>query len=448
MWDEAEYASIGRSVLRGEGFAIAGVPNRLRPPFLPTAGAAAMWLFGGESDDAILRGTTAVLALFVLLSVYAFGAARFDKLTGLVAAFLLGVTPFFWTRVPMFLCEIPFLGFFAAAVWLFYSGLYLDQRHFLWSWIACAFAFLTRHTAVLFFPIVFLFVLIAWWRGGAEVRGRIRSRSFFLSPLAGLLVFLPWLAREYIAFGDPLAGLKRASHQLQDYLPGTAMPWDFYLRHLPSLLSLEIGLFVLVGIGWALWKRHRFLLHSLLAAAFIVAWFSFYRYKEDRIVSSAFPFLTMIAAVALTKSTARLRPAARGLVLGALLAGTFVVNLRVTRHVFENGTTLGYPFFLDAMTFLREHATSGATVLGANVPQIFWYTGLHAVDIPEEVELAQALRKSEWIVISNFEPAQKGYVFPMLKLISATPSSDSAVFWDQRCVTAVVRSEKMLQTLK
>ncbi|HLK21080.1 MAG TPA: glycosyltransferase family 39 protein [Bryobacteraceae bacterium] len=448
MWDEAEYASIGRSVLQGQGFSIAGEPNSLRPPFLPLAGAAAMWIFGGDSDDIILRGTEGVLALLALLCVYAFGAAHFDRTTGWVAAFLLGITPFFWTRVPMFLCEIPFLAFFAAAVWLFYSGLYLDQRYFLWSWIACALAFLTRHTAVLFFPILVLFVAIAWWQGGAEVRARILSRSFFLSPLAGVLVFLPWLAREQLAFGDPLAGLKKSAHQLQDYMPGVAMPWDFYIRRLPFLLSAEIALFVFVAIGWSLWKRHRFTLHNLLAAAFIVTWFSFYRYKEDRIVSSALPFLTMIAAAGLVKLTANLRPAVRGLVLGGLLAGSFALNFRVTRHVFENENTLGYPVFLDAMTFLREHATSGATVLGANFPQIFWYTGLHAINIPGERELPEALRKSQWMVISNFEPVQKPYVFPMLKLIPASPSNDSAVFSDKRCVTAVIRSEKMLQALK
>ena len=138
------------------------------------------------------------------------GADMQSQTERVIAAFLLGITPFFWTFVPMFLCEIPFLAFFAAAVWLFYFGIYFDQRCFLWSWISCALAFLTRHTAVLFFPIIFLFVCLAWWWGGREARARIRSRAFLLSPLAGLLLFLPWLARAYFAFGDPLAGLKLA----------------------------------------------------------------------------------------------------------------------------------------------------------------------------------------------------------------------------------------------
>ncbi len=448
VWDESEYASIGRSVLRGQGFAIAGVPNKLRPPFLPLAGAAALWLFHSQGDDSILRGTACALALAALLCIYSFGAAFFDRTTGFVAAFLLGITPFFWTFVPMFLCEIPFLAFFAAAVWLFYSGIYFDQRYFLWSWISCALAFLTRHTAVLFFPVIFLFVCIAWWRGGWEVRGRILSRAFFLSPLAGLLLFLPWLGREYFTFGNPLAGLKQAAHQLQDYMPDASMPWNFYLRRLPFLLSPEIAAIVVAGIVWAWWKRDRFALHNFLVATFILTWFSFYRYKEDRIVSSAFPFLVMIAAVALAKTTASLRPPMRGMVLGALLAGSLILNLRATRPMFENTFTPGYPGFLDAMAFLRENATPGATVLGANFPQIHWYSDLRAVDIPNETALPDALRKSEWVVITNFEPAQEPYVLKLIKLIPNIPSRESAIFWDKECVTAVIRSDKLLQALR
>jgi 4-amino-4-deoxy-L-arabinose transferase-like glycosyltransferase len=447
LWDESEYASIGRSVLRGQGFAIAGLPNELRPPFLPLAGAAAMWLFGGQWDDSILRGTACALALLALLCVYSFGATRSDRTTGLVAAFLLGISPFFWTFVPVFLCEISFLAFFAAAVWLFYSGIYFDQRCFFWSWISCALAFLTRHTAVLFFPVIFLFVCIAWWRGGPPARGRILSRAFFLSPLAGLLLFLPWLAREYFTFGNPLAGLKVASQQLQVYMPGVSMPWSYYLRHLPFLVSPEIAVLVVAGSIWAWWKRDRFALHNLLVATFILTWFSCYRYKEDRIISSAFPFLVMIAAVALAKATASLRPIARGAVLGALLAGSLLVNLWATRPVFEKTFTLGYPGFLDAMAFLRENATPGATVLGANVPQIHWYSDLRAINIPEEAALPEALRKSEWVVITNFEPVQKPYVLEMVKLIPNTPSRESAIFWDKQCVTGVIRSDKLLQAL-
>ncbi len=448
LWDEAEYASIGRSVLRGQAFAVSGVPNSLRPPILPLAGAASMLLFGEQSDDSILRGTACGFALLALLCVYGFAAAAFDRTTGLVAAALLGIAPFFWIFVPLFMCEIPFLAFFAAAVWFFYFGAYIHQRFFVWSWICWALAFLTRYTASLFLPVIILFIAIAWWQGGPDTRRRLWSPTFFLSPLAGFLLLVPWLTREYLTFGSPLAGIRKASHQLQDYMPGVSMPWNVYLRHMPAMLSLEIAALFVAGVIWAFWKRDRFSLHNVLVAAVILTWFSCYRYKEDRMVSSALPFMVVIAAVVLTKATASLRPLARGAVLGGLLAGFFILNLRVTHPILAHRVTVGYPIFLDAMAFLRENATPGAMVLGANSPQIHWYSNMLSTNIPERDELPEALRHSEWMVITNFEPDQKPYVFELRHLVANDPTSRlSAVFQDNECVTVVVRSDMLLRAL-
>jgi 4-amino-4-deoxy-L-arabinose transferase-like glycosyltransferase len=195
-----------------------------------------MFLFGERSGDSVLRGTACGFALLALLCVYGFGAAAYDRTTGLVAAALLGIAPLFWVLVPYFLSEIPFLAFFTAAVWCFYFGIYLDQRFFLCSWVCWALALLTRYTASLFLPVIFLFILIAVWRGGPEARSRLRSRVFFWSPLAALALLAPWFIREYVTFGNPLVGLRQASHQLQDYLPGLSMPWNYYLRRMPGLV--------------------------------------------------------------------------------------------------------------------------------------------------------------------------------------------------------------------
>jgi hypothetical protein len=54
------------------------------------------------------------------------------------------------------------------------------------------------------------------------------------------------------------------------------------------------------------------------------------------------------------------------------------------------------------MTFLRENASPGAVVLGANIPQIHWYSNLSVMNIPESQDLPDALRLSERVVITNF----------------------------------------------
>jgi hypothetical protein len=99
------------------------------------------------------------------------------------------------------------------------------------------------------------------------------------------------------------------------------------------------------------------------------------------------------------------------------------------------------------MAFLRENASSGAMVLGANFPQIYWYSNLKVKDIPEREELREALRRSEWVVITNFEPVQKPYILALARLVPIDPTRESAWFRGGQYVTVVVRSDRLLRAL-
>jgi 4-amino-4-deoxy-L-arabinose transferase-like glycosyltransferase len=448
-WDEAEYAAIGSSVLHGQGFSISGRPNPLRPPMLPLAGAAAMLIAAGEKgDDSILRETGCALALLTLLVTYSFAAAAFDRTVGLVSAALLGMSPFFWTFVPHFMCEIPFMAFFSAAVWFFYFGIYRAERFFLWSWICCSLAFLTRYTATLFLPVIAVSLPLALWLGGPKARRRIMSRAFLFSPLAGALVLLPWFIRQSVTFHDPLVGLKISSRQMQVFLPEISMPWHFYFSLLPAMLSLPIAVLCLAGMLWAFWKKEPFVLHGALAAMLILAWFSCYRYKEDRLASSAIPFLAVGAAIGLTKLASALRPLFRSAALWLILAGIFALNLTVVLPIFRHWVTLGYPSFLDAMTYLRSEASPEDVVLGANGPQIDWYSGLRTEEFPEEEQLTQALERSAWVVITNFEAGQKPYVLRLARQIALRSPQTVRRFSDRQFTTLVVRADSLLQVVR
>ena len=88
-------------------------------------------------------------------------------------------------------------------------------------------------------------------------------------------------------------------------------------------------------------------------------------------------------------------------------------------------------------------------MLGANFPQIHWYSDLHAIDIPEEQNLPEALRHSEWVIITNFEAGQKPYVLGLIDRAAAsqgTPNS-AATFQDSRYFTIVIRSGRLLRAL-
>lgn len=450
MWDEAEYASLGRSVLRGEGFSISGEPNPLRPPVLPLAAAASM-LISGRSTDTAAKVPNLIFALLGLAIVYLLTSAELGLLAGLSAAALLGMFPAFWLMTANLLAEIPFMAFFAAAVLLLYAGLYRRPRLLLGSWFAFGLALLTRYTALLFLPIAAGFAAVALLprrRGGAP---GLWSRSFFLGPCIAAAVLAPWLIREQVVFGDALVGIKESSTQLQLFMPGVSMPWDYYLLHLPALTHwIPLMLFVL-GIGWAVWGRDRFVLHCLGVVVFVLIWFSVYRYKELRMVTSALPFVAIVAAFGLTRTLQRrwIGERWRVALAAVVLMAAFATTAPTVRRIARREITQGYPSFLQAMKFLREKSSRDAVVIGANYPQISWYADRTAVDFPPEDQLPEALKRAEWVVITNFERGQKPYVRRLIDKVSTADvrAGQAALFSDTRFDTLVVRSSLLRKRL-
>jgi 4-amino-4-deoxy-L-arabinose transferase-like glycosyltransferase len=442
MWDEAEYASLARALLHGEGYAIGGSPHALRPPLLPLAETAGLWL-AGRADDAAVHAVTIALALLALLLIYAGATAVYDRATGFAAAVLLGSAPWFWTTTANALSEIPFLACFAAASFAWSGGLLCDARWFYASWLAVGLAFLTRYTALLLGPLAVLLTLLELARGDTAVRQRVGSRPFVLAPLVGLAVVAPWVVRQALVFGDPLVGVRHASTQLQVYLPGVSMPWWSYLAGLPGLLSWPTAALLGIGAAAALWRRDRFALHALVAVAFVLAWFSAYRYKEPRLVSAMLPAAALLAALGLTRAPVEPVPRAA---LAGILAAIALLNFSATRPTFAAVRTIGYPSFLDAMAFVREHSARDALLIGPNEPQMVWYAERAVVDFPARREdLAPLLARAEWVVVTNFERGQKPWVAPLVAHLPAEAFADgSAVrFDDGRFTTLVVRPARL-----
>lgn len=411
-WDEAEYASLGRSVARGDGFTIAGRPNELRPPLLPLSVAASLLVTRHSGDEAASLPMIA-FSIMALLVVYGTMRIERDHLTGWIAAAFLGLMPTFWQFTSVLMAEIPFMALFTAAIALFYFGLYRDDRYFYPSWIAVALAMSTRYTAVLFAPISICFALFAL--RDHDARRRIGRRHFWISPFVGFAVFVPWLVRQQIAFGNAIIGFEEASKQLEMFLPHLSMPWYFYLTHLPTMISLLLCLPLVVGIVWAIQSRDRFALHCLFVVAFILVWFSVYRFKEVRQVTSALPFLAMIAALGLTRATLPRTLTKRWMAgLTVFLVATLGLSFFANEAFFHETVTLGYPSLTEAMRMLRRETPKDAVLMGASVPQIFWYTNRKVIAFPRERDFSKALAGCDWVIVTNFERSQPPWVEPLL----------------------------------
>ena len=450
VWDEAEYASLGRSVLRGEGFSLSGRPNSFRLPLLPLSAAASMLLLD-STKDVIVRLPGLFFSLLALFVVYWCVKTQFEHTTGIVAAALLGLFPSFWASTPRLLTEVPFMALFTGAVLFFSFGLYRTRQFFYWSWLCFGLALLTRYNAVLLAPIIIAFLVLALILRDTEVQDKLWSKDFFFSPLLGLAVLAPWLIRQQITFGNALAGFKGATSQVQVFQKSST-PWYFYPAHVPEMISWIPVALLCLGIFWAVRKQERVALHCLLASLVILLWFSGYGYKGTRLVTSVLPFLAILAALGLTK---QLLPARLGKpqFYGALtfcLSVVFVVNFLNTRQRFTHTAALGYPSFLRAMQFLREKTAREAVLVGASYPQIYWYTDRQVIDFPDEKQLKGALEQSEWVMVTNFERAQRRYARGLVKLFTRNDvrEGNAVVFKDARYSTILLKSHLLQQKLE
>ncbi len=450
VWDEAEYASLGRSVLRGEGFTINGKPNSFRLPLLPLSAAASMLLLH-STRDVVVRLPSLFFSLLTLFVVYWCVKTQFDRTTGVVAAALLGLFPSFWRSTPLLLTEIPFLAFFTGAVLFFSFGLYRARHFFYWSWLCFGLALSTRYNAVLLAPIIIAFLVIALLLRDTEVQDKLWSKDFFVSPFLSLAILAPWLLRQQLTFGHVLVGFRGATAQVQAF-QRRGLPWYFYPAHVPEMISWIPTALLSLGIFWAVRKRERFALHCLLASLTIILWFSGYGYKGTRLVTSALPFLAILAALGLTKQLLPERlgkPQFYG-VLAFCLSVVFVMNFRDTRPSLTRDVTFGYPSFLRALYFLREKTSREAVLVGASYPQISWYTDRQVLDFPDEEQLKKALEQSEWVIVTDFEQDQRRYVPGLVKLFTRTDvrEGNAVIFKDAQFSTILLRSHLLQQRLE
>ena len=416
MWDEAEYASIGRSVVDGDGYSIDGHANALRPPLLPLTGSTAI-LISGSTDDVTLKYMIVLFALLGLALLYHLVRLAHGEGSALLAAIVLGLSPSFWQYTSYFLSEIPFLTFFLGAVLYMHHGLYSDQRYFKYSWMCFGLAMLTRYTAVLFGPILLLMLVIALLvrDGKEEIRSRIFSRAFLFTPLIAAGILTPWLIRQQLTFGDALVGFKQASGQLQVYLPNLSMSWFFYLVNLPGMITWIGVSLMLVGVVWTLKKRDLLGLNCILVSIFLLIWFSFYRFKEVRLITAILPFLAVLAslgAMELRKQfIPRIDPRLWGIVVGLVLGTNSYLT---TKPFFTQYITRGYPVLNQAMSFIKNNSAERALIMSSIGPQVFWYTHRRTTHIPGRKDLAKALESADWVLLVSFAHGQPRYASKLL----------------------------------
>ena len=451
-WDEGEYASIGRSLIRGEGYQYGGEPNVIRPPVMPLLIGAGVLLFGDESDLAA-KALLPLFALFTVALVYCAVWSECGVGPALLAGWGLAVAPEFTTRAVLALSEPTYMAFQAAAIACFFLAFERDKSWFKWGWVCFALALSTRYTALLFGPMLLLILGYEWSRDRDQMLRLLRNRTFWLAPFYTVPILGPWYLREWLVTGNPLHGMQYASGQIDTYgdlFMDVAMPWHFYLTALLSGMTWPLALGGAVGLFYGAWMGKRLAVYALVATLVILGWHTQYEYKETRLVTPALPFLALgvgYCAKAWADWVAGwswLRPLA--LPVAALLLATWIGLPQIYRY-FIFARTLGEPSFLQAMAHVRGSTDPDTRLLGPNVAQMEWYADRHSRSLPrEESALPEMLDGVDWVIITNFERGQPSYLRRVLQQATATDfvGGDVQLFKDDRYVTLLARPDWLL----
>lgn len=419
MWDEAEYANLGRDIQLRRDYG-----SHFRPPILPLAVAAVLSVEPRPSD-ATLKIPNAIAGLLGLSLLYTFLSKERDQTTGLVGAACLGAMPAYWIHTTFLLSEIPFLIFFGSACFCFYKGLYGPANSLYLAWGFTGLAFLTRYTCVLLGPIFALFVLLGLVLDRSTVIGKLKSREFWTAPFVGLLIQLPWLYRQYSTFGDPLVGFRYAAGQLQRYAPEISMPAQFYIAEMPSQLTIPIFTLTLLGTAWVLRTRNRFGLHVLLVSIFLLCWFSAYRYKEFRLITSILPFLATLAGLGYSKVFSSLwsgfsKPwTALAVALSIALCSNYLLT-----DYFRKSRVIGYPSLKKAVATLDKHLKDDSLVMVAPSPQFAWYSGHKTRSFPSREKFYEELKSVDFVVAVTYERGQPKYVAELVRELFKEPPNE------------------------
>jgi hypothetical protein len=94
------------------------------------------------------------------------------------------------------------------------------------------------------------------------------------------------------------------------------------------------------------------------------------------------------------------------------------------------------------MRILRQRTPSSAVLMGASVPQIFWYTERDVVDFPDESEFPASLAQCDWVIVTNFERGQKPYARNLTAKVTRqdVEEGSAAVFQSGQFSTVLIRS--------
>ena len=275
MWDDAIYM-LNAKWLAGQKI----FWEALRPPVLPFIFSLFMRL--GITSELFFRILTTIFSATAVLLTYYITKKIFGKKVAIFSSAMVIVSPLSMYWSPLIYTEILTSVFLLATVYFSWKGMEEDKYLYLAALFG-AISFLTKYTAALAVLGIVIFLLL---------NKKLNLKKIAIVGAIGILVISPWLAYNYLEFGNPLLSFEEAVK----WKGKTPSPVLTYFNALPEIFSIAVIPF-LYGIFYTTFyiKKKEIQLLAYPIVAFL-AFIMLDPHKEVRYILPIVPLMAIYAS--------------------------------------------------------------------------------------------------------------------------------------------------------
>ncbi|MBI4344953.1 MAG: glycosyltransferase family 39 protein [Euryarchaeota archaeon] len=399
IWpDEALYLQTARNLYLGRGLTFDGTPwHETQPPFFIFSLAISNLLTGTSEVSA--RMVAPLFGVLGVLAVYHLGKALYGERAGLLAALLMAVNPAHWFFSRMALADVPLATLLTLSAYLLYTGHEKgDGRTLALAGVAMGLACLTKRIGLLVYPITILYLT------GRSRTAWTRDKGVLGMFAISIALQLPWYARNYALFGDPLV----STWSYVAGIFGSEGPETLNPLHIPAL-----PLPILLAALWGALPKGRDMrrrdLPLLYISAFLLVLALWYRLEVSRYLIPVVPFFSLLAALGVLEASHLLAgKKARSVFIAAFLIAALAASLLEGTAVLErNGHK--YEGYKASAIWINENTPADAVVV-SNARAIFYYSARNTTYFPPSEEALWELVKGReaYLVVGDW-PVHRGY---------------------------------------
>ncbi len=376
IYDGGLYASLGYSLISGNGYTFSGYPGDV-PPILPLFLALFIGIFGEKGIYLVVPLFSVIHTILCFLIL----EKRASMELGFLGSLYIFFTPIIFYDSINVIREIPLLTFVMASYLVFLWKDNSYKKHALLG-ILIGVSFLTKSVGVLYTsPIIFYYLIK-------------KDKKVAINILSSVLIVLPWAMWSYSHFQTPFVS---HSAYLMPQMGSNII--TFFTRTLPIfLLGSFIPILPLSILG--IKKSEK----TLLLFGFFVFISAFlWPVQEARYLLAGYFLLAYLALLYLKDK--RKNIAIAFMVIAVLFQFGATVSVLQT-------SVVSYGLLDEAGQWLRENTDENSTVMTQSFRQIHFFSHRKIYQIPQDQALFQKtleVYQIEYVVIDSYEKTTPQY---------------------------------------